>query len=1066
MKNYVAHLYKSILITLILLLFSATLTAQETKFNSYNVIKIHPGVDDRGLGGLNDSSEVAGGLDDKIFHWADNVINYYPSPYNDICSVTGLNNSSEISGASAGYGLYGDPYDWVAVRWTDGSPTVLGTITGDLLSVAYGLNDQGVAVGYSMDTVNNDSKQSPVIFDNFVYYLGDLIGNPNLIGICSDINDNGVITGTAGTAGTGTYSAFMYSIGSAFTTLNGEGGFGYGINNINQVVGRASSQPVLWNNSPVPTYLEGSGTSWAINDSSIIVGAGFFSSTTSAAIWKDYKIKDLNKLISDDENVLLSRATRINNKNEILCFGKDLNTNEDYYFLLTPDSVDIIKPKADDIFIAGEKDTIKWFSVWDADIINIEYSDDGGETYIPLAQNISTDSCKYIWDVPDDIFSAKCYIKIIDATSLEELKVSDKFGIRPYVLTRTDPTNDELIQYDPLIDMWGFENDSSDVWPEWWWYDRFDYQGIDPYTGMEYPQWIGDSSFFNAIYFYYPDWPSFVRAFSASICYRSIEYGVYNIKAVKKWYSISKDWGGSCFGIAGTNALAFMHRNEFLNKFHSFPYFQNPVSVTSDSGVINAVAELFSHQFGNPSKANDISGNIKTANQTLRDIKSMFRKSNDARTIALINQYGNGAHSILPYKLEKDESLDYIYYLYVYDNSYSYLLDAKIRFDTTGYNNMGTWEPMYGWANWGGNYGIYLEVPSDKYLGYAELEENKRNKSDFDLATNEIEVLCSQGTDILITNSMNEQIGHMNGQLINEMPGAFPLRIKNGTETPPYGYSLSVNTYSIETLNFTKPKTSLDIFTMDKIFTISRQGTSPGQVDKVYYTAGQRIGISNFQTSIVKRFKFSEIISNEQQDKMFIVRNLDMVINDSLDFINPADGQLKVTNIGTGKDYEIELEYADNQKMKRFLNESVDLPSTTSHTLIPDWSDINQNPLIILVDIGNDGTTDDTLEIENQVMGVGEDEGQLIPNEYRLEQNYPNPFNSATVIKYSLPQDGLVTLKVFNIIAEEIITLVEEVKQSGNYQVSFNAGQLPSGVYFYQLRAGEFVQTKKMTLMK
>ena len=88
------------------------------------------------------------------------------------------------------------------------------------------------------------------------------------------------------------------------------------------------------------------------------------------------------------------------------------------------------------------------------------------------------------------------------------------------------------------------------------------------------------------------------------------------------------------------------------------------------------------------------------------------------------------------------------------------------------------------------------------------------------------------------------------------------------------------------------------------------------------------------------------------------------------------------------------------------------------------------------------------------------------PTEFTLEQNYPNPFNPITVISYQLPVGGNVTLTVYDILGNEIAKLIDEYKPSGKYEVTWYAQNLPSGVYFYQLRASEYVQTRKMILIK
>ncbi|MCK9424407.1 MAG: T9SS type A sorting domain-containing protein [Ignavibacteriaceae bacterium] len=89
-----------------------------------------------------------------------------------------------------------------------------------------------------------------------------------------------------------------------------------------------------------------------------------------------------------------------------------------------------------------------------------------------------------------------------------------------------------------------------------------------------------------------------------------------------------------------------------------------------------------------------------------------------------------------------------------------------------------------------------------------------------------------------------------------------------------------------------------------------------------------------------------------------------------------------------------------------------------------------------------------------------------IPSTFKLEQNYPNPFNPNTVISYQLSVDSKVSLRVFDILGNEVAMLVNEEQPAGTYQVSFNQQQLASGIYFYQLRAGNFVQTKKMVLLR
>ena len=124
----------------------------------------------------------------------------------------------------------------------------------------------------------------------------------------------------------------------------------------------------------------------------------------------------------------------------------------------------------------------------------------------------------------------------------------------------------------------------------------------------------------------------------------------------------------------------------------------------------------------------------------------------------------------------------------------------------------------------------------------------------------------------------------------------------------------------------------------------------------------------------------------------------------------------------------------------------------------------------INVTLGSEMYIDD-LELSMDVASDVEDEFQ--PLAFQLEQNYPNPFNPSTKIRYSIPNVTLsgvegsrVQLKVYDVLGNEVATLVNEEKPAGSYEVDFNASQLSSGIYLYKLTAGNFIQTRKMILVK
>jgi hypothetical protein len=140
---------------------------------------------------------------------------------------------------------------------------------------------------------------------------------------------------------------------------------------------------------------------------------------------------------------------------------------------------------------------------------------------------------------------------------------------------------------------------------------------------------------------------------------------------------------------------------------------------------------------------------------------------------------------------------------------------------------------------------------------------------------------------------------------------------------------------------------------------------------------------------------------------------------------------------------------------------------------------------ILASDFDQDGRTDiaitstsDSLyvlyNLGGGTVGIEDEELEEIPTSFSLEQNFPNPFNPTTTIQFSLPKSGDVTLKIYNLLGEEVKTLVDEYREAGNHSVQFNANNLSSGIYFYRLQvldpetsSGQgFVETKKMLLLK
>lgn len=105
-------------------------------------------------------------------------------------------------------------------------------------------------------------------------------------------------------------------------------------------------------------------------------------------------------------------------------------------------------------------------------------------------------------------------------------------------------------------------------------------------------------------------------------------------------------------------------------------------------------------------------------------------------------------------------------------------------------------------------------------------------------------------------------------------------------------------------------------------------------------------------------------------------------------------------------------------------------------------------------------------ELETNIIYTDIIDSRNYPGNYELSQNYPNPFNPSTNIRFKIPKTEFVTLKIYNTLGKKVATLVNEEKQPGNYEITWSASDLPSGIYFYQIKTNNYIETKRMLLLK
>lgn len=720
----------------------------------------------------------------------------------------------------------------------------------------------------------------------------------------------------------------------------------------------------------------------------------------------------------------------------------------------------VTTPVAYEKWISGEKDTIRWSGTnWP--FVNIKLTLNLGtpiQSNYTVASNIPNGPESYIWNIPENLLSFRTKITIENSLNPLQKIESNIFRLKPYLLTRTN-SDSTYYEYRKDRDQWGFWNEGGQMWPFSWWI-QFVYQAvIDPFTGMPYSLSQGEHTFLKALPWQFPDWISWVSTFTVDNCYISLEKAIYSPLALSKWRSRKKGWDGSCFGIAISNALVFRNKSNFYNKFPSFPQFTNPIEIQASDEVRRTVNELFCYQYGQPHINYIHENGIKSVNQTLRELKKMLLSENDSvRILCFFSQDAKGGHAVVPYKIQMDNIVQSKYYLYIYDNAYPQS-NSVVIIDTTAYNGRGSWhyeQPPFN--DWGGENFFFLMDSVTKYLS------NPMFKDQNPVAFSDtiLQVTNNSSSSIIIHDEFGRITGHTVDTNFLNIPGSFPLISFNSIRSYPYGYTLRNNHYSVKLTEFLEDTIETYFFTKNRAYTYARNNAIFSHSDFLNFESG--ISTLNFD-SATKTINLSSIIKETSDEKQVVLSELSLSMNDSVKLIELDSNTSKLVNWANQKTYSIKLNFAAINGLGEFEAFNLAIPVNSSHIFIPNWNSLNNSQLVILVDLENNGTIDDTLRIDNQLIGV-ENGNTVLPKEYALNQNYPNPFNGKTVIVFDIVEAQEVKLSVYDILGREILTLVNNKLNAGRYKAIWSADNFASGIYFYSIKAGNYTATRKMILVK
>ncbi|HRE41667.1 MAG TPA: SBBP repeat-containing protein [Ignavibacteria bacterium] len=636
----------------------------------------------------------------------------------------------------------------------------------------------------------------------------------------------------------------------------------------------------------------------------------------------------------------------------------------------------LTNPIASEKWIAGEKDTIKWSGGEAGKFVTLEISKDSGLTYDMIDFAIPADSGKYVWDIPEDIISTRCIIQILNTATNDTLAKSPAFKIKGYILTKFDGMGRYDI-FDPNFNGWAYNNNPNPMWPASWYSGRFNYLiNDDPYTNSSYPEFFKSS--YGAINF--PDWPLWVEVFGVNRNYWSTFFKIYDKSAQEKWgSSVSNNFQGSCFGFAASSFLYFSYKPQLLTKHPGMPNVNSINSVPIDDSVRKIINGYYLYQFGEQSIENDLASQVKTPKQTLKELKEMFINDEvDIRTITIFNDpdkafpgNNNGAHTMAPIGVVKDTAAGK-FRVILYDsnnpNDYPYILVDTVA-NRWSFPNLG--------ATWQGTKKFYLEIPVSNYINRPILSDRPIDNNNIKRGIENIEIFNTSDADIILKNSSNEEIGFVNGQLIENIENGIPIIAKTGGNSNPLGYYIPDDDYSIE---ISKVKDSANtsrvaIFKENKSFVFLRKDADSTQTDKIYVegseTDGSARGLSgsSFSVSspdnIQKNITLKLINDLNDKERYFEISGVEMVQNDSLN-LNEIDSNIIIKNFGSEKTYSLNLSESNSSESKIFENAFVMLPANSTHIIQPVWDNLDSANVIILIDSGNNGSIDDTISILNE----------------------------------------------------------------------------------------------------
>lgn len=749
-------------------------------------------------------------------------------------------------------------------------------------------------------------------------------------------------------------------------------------------------------------------------------------------------------------------------------------------------------PDSGTIYEAGAEIAIGWESGRRVESVSLSYSEDHGLNWEELESGLEPVESYHEFELPlPEEHDSEVLFKVAAEEYQDVADESEPITIldpdEPYYHLRREKPDGSYQLYDPQVDGWQMVNADTVMWPEEKW-SEIEYEG--PLN------WLlrGDPSDF-------PSFNSLVRAFGEDDTIAGYTPVFENIRPTIRasvlWkVLVSQGFNGVCHGFAVNSLLAFRDGHSVLDasieEDHLFDqepnneireminatwaqqwsrdhFIENFLNTLSEDALENLFTIVSTG--GDVTLDDILESDIVFAppSQTIGDIKDMLDTVTDEayhRALLLFPE-GDiaGGHSVVVYKAEQDEFDEDLWRLYIHDSNWpdddNTYVEVDLEEDYYLYKEPNNAERFKG------DIGLFL---SDQVNGYiTESQILKEYETEGDDPIDQISGLedigfmhtfFSNEHELTITDEYGNVTSLQDGISTTDIPGSFPVVPLVGGEHDPIGYFLADVEYDVE-LNYTNDSEGkFQAFSADTIYSYRNYEGDPETPDRMRYGNSFKVYGSDHQ------FDMEVINGDESEERMYALRDVNAAEEDSIDFSLDDGGSLAVNNYNGAKEVDLELRtYYDDEGY--FLHEGVTLDETTGYKFeVQEWDNLEEQQVTMHIDTNLDGRYDESENLESTTTSGSLEEQPDRPEEFGLEQNYPNPFNAETTIQYSLPEDTHVELAVYDILGRRVATLVDGRKEAGYHEVNFDASELSTGTYIYEIRAGEFTQAKQLLLVK